>query len=356
MSRGTPQNIGLFTEQELEGIQPTGSPWVISQDDPATVPVPLQTVIVKVDGPYTERDRKLWVFLLHAVFDELGEKPIHSLAVKDINAVFRELGGDHNTRWLWESVRRLAKTTVEWETTFSDERFEQGIAAIFGANLSKKARSQGVLHFFFPPTLIPIIKQPMRFARLRVHFLLQLSGKYAVTLYEILEGFANRRDGECRVSIDDLRVWLKVPENSYPTWKNFRMRVLDPAIKQINDDPLGAGFTVDYTPIRHGRFYKEIVFQITKTAKRIEVDQIVKTRSSNRRAIANAKAQGRPALLPEMIEAAAANTGYTLDMAEVERQFWEFWESKGRPDFKKGVGIAFKGFTDRKYRQLRKRR
>lgn len=270
----------LFTQQELAAIQPTGSPWVISDDDPATVPVPLQTVIVNVDGPYTERDRKLWVFLLHAVFDELETTPVHSIPVRDINAVFREVGGEHSTKWLWESAKRLAKTTVEWETTFGDGRFEQGVSSMFGANLSKKARQMGTLTFNFPPLLIPIIKQPLRFARLRVHFLLSLSGKYAVTLYEILEGFANRRDGRCEVSLDDLRTWLKVPEGSYPTWKNFRLRVLDPAVKQINDDPIGAGFSVEYTPIRDGRFYSTIVFQLTKTDNRHTTEKLMKAKGA----------------------------------------------------------------------------
>ena len=96
------------------------------------------------------------------------------------------------------------------------------------------------LHFWFPEPLIPIIKEPLRFAWLRVHFLIKLSGKYAVTLYEILEGFANRHDGECRVTIEELRCWLKVPDGTYPDWKNFRHRVLRPAIEQINADPASA--------------------------------------------------------------------------------------------------------------------
>src|SRR6266568_4646519 len=53
---------------------PTGNPWLSSPDDPATVPVPLPVIIVSVEGPYTEQDRKLWTFLLHAVWDELGER------------------------------------------------------------------------------------------------------------------------------------------------------------------------------------------------------------------------------------------------------------------------------------------
>jgi plasmid replication initiation protein len=163
-----------------------------------------------------------------------------------------------------------------------------------------------------------------------VHFLLKLPAKYAVTLYEILEGFANRRDGRCAVTIDDLRTWLKVPEGRYPTWKNFRLRALDPAIKLINDDPYGAGFSVEYTPIRKGRFYHEIVFQLTKTAKRIQTDRLIKTNAGNTKKIRDAKAK--------------------------QRQFWAHWENKGKPDFNKGAAVAFKGFVDRKYRQMKQRR
>lgn len=346
------KSLPLFTDEQTHGIQPTGSPWVVNVDDPATVPVPLQTVIMKVEGPYTEKDRKLWTFLLHAVFDELGEKPIHSLSVREINSVFREMGGDHNTKWLWESAKRLAKTTIEFETMMGDERF-LGVAALFGANVPAKAKRGSELHFFFPPNLIPIIKNPMRFARLRVHFMLKLRGKYAVTLYEILEGFANRRDGQCRVSITDLRIWLKVPDGKYKNWKDFRKWVLDPALKQINDDPLGAGFSVEYEPIRKGRFYHEIIFKLEKTKARIATDRTIKNHAKTGRTVREAKAAGRPALLPNMIEKAARETKHFLDMDVVQREFWGHWESTGRPTFKKGVAAAFMGFTKKKYGQLK---
>ncbi len=269
------KTLPLFSNEDVEGIQPTGSPWIVSNDDPATVPVPLQVLITKVEGPYTARDRKLWTFLLHAAFEELGDKPIHSVKVRDVNDMFRKQGGQHETNWIWESAKRLSKTTIEFETIMGDERF-LGVAALFGANVPAKAKRGSELHFFFPPNLIPIIKEPMRFTRLRVHFMMQLSGKYAVTLYEILEGFTNRRDGQCRVTIEELRTWLKVPEQSYQNWKDFRKWVLDPAIKQINDDPLGAGFVVEYEPIRKGRFYNEIIFKLAKTKARIGLDRTIK--------------------------------------------------------------------------------
>lgn len=350
---GNPKSniLPLFGDDDPALIQPTGSAWRINADDPATVPVPLQIVIVNVEGPYTERDRKLWTFLLHAVFDELGEKPLHALSVREINAVFRELGGDHNSQWIWESAKRLTKTTIEWEYTLGDERF-QGISSIFGAVLTKPARASGRLTFHFPPLLIPILKEPLRFARLRVHFLIKLSGKYAVTLYEILEGFANRRDGLCRVTLDELRTWLKVPSGTYPTWKNFRLRVLDPAIAQINDDPLGAGFTVEYEPVRKGRFYEEIVFKITKTDGRKRAEKMLRDRMKAVESTKEAQAAGRPHLRAAAIEKARELTRYTLDMDEMQAQFWAHWEATGRPDFIKGVDAAFIGFCKTKRRQL----
>ncbi|MCU7903279.1 MAG: replication initiation protein [Candidatus Thiodiazotropha sp. (ex Lucinoma aequizonata)] len=204
---------------------------------------------------------------------------------------------------------RLAKTSIEWEYTLGDDRI-RGVGSLFSAEVHKSARAGGRLKFSFPNLLIPIIKEPSRFARLRVHFLLKLSGKYAVTLYEILEGFVNRRDGQCRVTIKELRTWLKVPPDSYPDWKDFKKRVLEPATKQINDDSLGAGFSVAYEPIRKGRFYNEIVFSLTKTPKRIAIDNGVKYQTKLGRGLKEAKQKGRPYLKPTMIQDAAHETKY----------------------------------------------
>lgn len=352
MEKTQEKSLPLFSDEDTEGIQPTGSPWIVSNDDPATVPVPLQVVITKLEGPYTAKDRKLWTFLLHTAFDDLEDKSIHSVKIRDVNEVFRKTGGRHETDWIWESAKRLAKTTIEFETTMGDERF-LGVGALFGANVPAKAKRTSELHFFFPPNLIPIIKEPMRFARLRIHFMMKLSGKYAVTLYEILEGYVNRRDGQCRVTIEELRTWLKVKESSYKNWKDFRKWVLDPAIKQINDDPMGAGFKVDYEPVRKGRFYSEIIFKLEKTEGRKKIEKTQKSNSARGKEKEEAKAKGRPYLRDAGIEKARTETRYQLDMDDMQRQFWAHWESKGRKAFDKGVDAAFIGFCRHKHKQLK---
>jgi Initiator Replication protein len=340
--------LPLFSEAALNQPVPTGSPWDINPVDPATVPVPLQVIIVNVQGPYTEMDRKLWTFLLHAVWDELDETTVrmHELSVSSILSVFRDVAGTHDASWIWQSAKRLAKTTIEFEYTMGDTRC-QGIDNLFGAMLTKEARSSGRLKFYFPPLLVPIIKQPSRFARLRVHFLIQLSGKYAVSLYEILEGFINRKDRMLNVSIDDLRQWLKVPEESYKDWKDFRKWVLDPAVKQINDDPEGAGFSVTYTPHRAGRFYNSITFTMTKTEQRTGIERGVKKKLDLAKRIAGA---GRPVLRSD-VYAKARKAAAGLDIHNAEHEFWAFWEAKGRKELKSPEG-AFINFCKRKAKAL----
>jgi Initiator Replication protein len=246
---------------------PTGNPWVPSPADPATVPVPLPIIIVGVNGPYTERDRKLWMFLLHAFWEELGDKTIHEVPIREINNVFRGFGGEHDTKWIWESAERLTKTIIEWRYTEGDTRYK-GISALFGAVTEESVRDTGVLKFHFPPLLVPILKDPRRFARLRTHFMIELSGKYAVTLYELLESVANKEVPELKASIDELRHWLKVPEGKLTRGPDFRRFVLEPALKQININPIGAGFSVKTSTEKKGKAVKWVTFRVTKTTER----------------------------------------------------------------------------------------
>jgi Initiator Replication protein len=258
---------------------PTGNVWLPTPEDPATIPVPLPVIIVAVEGPYTEQDRKLWTFLLHAVWDDLETQSVHELPVRDINLMFRQLSGRHHSDWIWESAKRLAKTTVEWRVTQGDKRYKKGISALFGAETEEEDRERGVLRFNFPPLLIPILKDPRRFARLRTHFMIELSGKYAVTLYELLESAANKEMPVLKVGVEDLRQWLKVPEGKLHRWQDFRRRVLEPAIQQINERPDGAGFSVKMRPMKEGRAITWVHFEVVKTKEREAIDLKLRDRN-----------------------------------------------------------------------------
>jgi plasmid replication initiation protein len=96
--------------------------------------------------------------------------------------------------------------------------------------------------------------------------------KYAVTLYELLESVVNKNVPELRARVDELRQWLKVPEGKLTRWQDFRRYVLEPAVKQINDNPIGSGFRVRLKLVKEGRAIKWVVFEVLKTKERQALD------------------------------------------------------------------------------------
>jgi hypothetical protein len=256
-------------------VHATGNPWKPDNDNPATVPIPSAVIITKIEGPFTERDRKLWTFLVHAAWDDLGVKPLHEIQVGKIDKVFRELEGGHDgAKWIWESAKRLSKTSIEWEAGPDSERLV-GVSNLMNAITDKSSRGTGRLTYEIPAILVKVIKQPYRFSRIRLHFMMGLSGKYAVTLYELLEGVINLRNPVIELEISKIRQWLKVPGGKLSRYVDLKRFVLEPAVKQINDNPEGAGFTVDMQPIKDRRSVDRVRFTLTKTEARIEEEKLI---------------------------------------------------------------------------------
>src|SRR5271154_4963599 len=277
--------------------KPTGDIWEPSKTHPATVPVPLPVVMVRVDGPFTALDRKLWLLMLHNAWDELDtDKPYHEISVAELLRLFRRFGRtDLGTRGkiklgkveedteaavLWDSVRRLVKTTVEWE----DEEY-QGISALVSeALMNKRYRETGKIYYAFGKGLSKQILAPRAFARLRVHVVLALRSKYAVTLYEILEAYVNRRENTLTVAIDEFRSWLKVPEDAYRDWKDLKRNVVLPAVNEINEHGDEGGFFVSYEGVREGKSFTKIRLTLAKSAERDDRDAVLQGKARRGRA------------------------------------------------------------------------
>ncbi len=337
-----PKTAGTMLRLPLP-VKATGDPWKPDDKAPATVPIPNSVIMTKIEGPYTERDRKLWTFLVHAVWDDLLVKRYHEIPVAKIDKLFRELASGHDGfKWLWESARRLTRTIVEWEEGPDTDRL-QGISNLMNAKTSKSAQETGILWFEIPALLSEVIKQPFRFSRIRLHFMIGLSGKYAVTLYELLESAVNMKNPVLEIELSKLRQYLKVPEGKLPRYVDVKRRIIEPALKQINDNPQGAGFTVTMDAIKEGRAVDRVRFSMTKTGLRIEEENQlnkIKTEALPQKNTPKTALPGLP-LPPSAFEKArAAAPGYDVYYLESE---WREWMKKKNktPENAEAAFIAF---------------
>lgn len=114
----------------------------------------------------------------------------------------------------------------------------------------------------FDPALKPyLLGLKSNFTPYWLENILPMKSGYAIRLYEILKSY--EYIGHCQLSLEELKVRL---EAEYDRWENFKVRVIDKAIEEINE------FTdifVSYKGIKNGYSIAKIDF-IIKSQRRKE--------------------------------------------------------------------------------------
>ena len=100
-----------------------------------------------------------------------------------------------------------------------------------------------------------------QFTKYGLQFALSLSLKYSKRFYEMLSSWKNR--GEYNTSLTDLHDVLQI-KKSYKTWDNFKRKVIEPSIEEINEK---TNLYVSYEVKKTGRKFTHIKFLIKEAIK-----------------------------------------------------------------------------------------
>ena len=130
------------------------------------------------------------------------------------------------------------------------------------------------LEVTFAPDVVPLITRlEKHFTSYQLKQVAQLTSKYAIRLYEFL--IAWRDVGKTPViSLSEFREKLGLDINEYQKMVNFKSRVLEPAIKQINEL---TDIHVKYEQYKTGRSISGLTF----TFKHKKIDSIPSERDPN---------------------------------------------------------------------------
>lgn len=303
---------------------------------PYTLPLTQEVALTRCLGPYTEIDRKLWATLVALAWDDLAKKRVHEVNARDIARLFRDLkGGEHGSAWVMASARRLLASRLDWE----DEEEEGAVSLLAGLRIKKVS---GSIFYAFSDFLIEKLLDNKQFSRLRLHFMIGLSGKYSVTLYMLLESAANMRYPVVEMPLGELRQVLSVPDGKLARWVDLNRFAIEPAVKQINDNALAAGFSVEVQTIMRGRKVERVRFNIAKTEARVIDESAQRVRISHR---AEAPAAARPPAATRLplydVDAALAvirREGAGLDAQAILREF-DQWMIETAQEVKNVMGL-----------------
>ena len=244
-----------------------------------------------------------------------------------------------------EAAYKALKTAVNnlFERQFSfKEETKKGIGVVRSRWVSriKYIDDSAILEITFAPDVVPLITRlEKHFTSYQIQQVTQLTGKYAIRLYELL--IAWREVGKVpQIELSDFRAKLGVEDDEYKAMNHFKSRVLEPSIKQINQH---TDITVNYEQHKRGRTITGFSFKFKQKQKpKFEVkrdpntpDFFVKMTDAQRHLFANKMSE-----MPEMSKYSQGTESYQqfairiADMLLDPEKFKEFYPLLEKLGFK----------------------
>lgn len=181
---------------------------------------------------------------LHDPRKPLPPKGTVTLHAEDFRDVFG-IEGKHVYEALADAAKRLFNRTIRTVYTARGKPAERHVRWVWMADYKK---GEGTVTLGFSPTVAPYLTMlHTEFTRYQLKHVGSLGSFYALRLYEICAQF--RKTGERSISLARLREMFDLGDK-YQRLNNFRQRVLDPSVEEINEQ---TNLTVTVTPERKGR-------------------------------------------------------------------------------------------------------
>lgn len=232
-------------------------------------------------------------------------------------AQLRGEGGRTDNVWLRECLDRLTgiKISGEWR------------GDPWGAVLIAQweiIQGGSMVRVLIPPAGVHALRSPQNFAKIEARAAHSLTG-HGRQLYVLLADKKRLGRPYWTFTLDELRSLMGVADRkSYDRWNNFRARVLDPAIEQVNDY---GTVEVGMTPEKRGRSIHAVTFRWRWK----DPHDAAKTATENERHSTARRRQQNSADAPPMIE----------DRDEAASLWWDGLDENAREKWADQVGRTF---------------
>ena len=147
----------------------------------------------------------------------------------------RPLGKHQSNDQVRESLKRLIKVQVTVHFLGRD-----GLPRTLQTHLfdffdtSDGGGSRATVQYGIPKKLQPILARSNRWGRVRCEVTYAMTSKYAIALYELISLRLNLTRTTESFAIAQFRELLNVPPGAYTRADNFKAKVIDPALLEVN--------------------------------------------------------------------------------------------------------------------------
>lgn len=144
-----------------------------------------------------------------------------------------------NNKTAYTVVKDASKGLFDRYVTYHDKNPKNGKDRSFHCRWVDKIGVEpdsGIVYMRFTSDVVPLITRlESHFTSYEIAEVANLSSTYAIRLYELIIQWRDNNGVTQKYGIDELRQKLGVEPEQYKKMSNFKMRVLEPAIDQINE-------------------------------------------------------------------------------------------------------------------------
>lgn len=203
--------------------------------------------------------RKISNALLYHAYQELMSKEEHEISVKQLCKLISYNGNNHAV--IKEALKELLSTVIEWNVVNDTTGNEDWTASSILASVSLQGP---ICLYSYSPRMKQLLHSPSMFGKINLFIQSRFKSSYGLALYENCVRYRGLHFTKW-FDIDSFRKLMGVPAGKYSIFRDFKRRVLDKSIEEVNSY---SDVIVEPELYRQGRQVVRIRFHLKDRSKK----------------------------------------------------------------------------------------
>ena len=217
--------------------------------------------VIRTNNPEMDKaDSDTFNYLLKRAYHNLDKSSIHEIPVSDLLKFLNHT----SIQRIENSLKKLGSINITIDYTDNDTGAEHSVQTHYLSYDVSKAEN-GILTYAFDPILLKFLWEPKVYARINIFNIRNFKSVYTGKLYEMAALYQNRFHRSWELTVNDLKEFLGVEHNQHARFDNFKSKVIDKSVQEINEV---APYHLDYELIRGGRGGKVIAVRFEIKARK----------------------------------------------------------------------------------------
>ena len=203
--------------------------------------------------------RKITNALLYHAYKELMLKDEHEITVKQLCRLIGYQGNNHSA--IKDAFKGLISTVIEWNVINDETGAENWTASSIIASVSLEGP---LCYYAYSPRMKQLLHSPSMFGKIDLVIQSRFRSSYGLALYENCiryRGLPNTKWFE----MDLFKKLMGVPAGKYDIFRDFKRRVLDKAVEEVNTY---SDLVIESEFLREGRKVLKVRFKLKERAKK----------------------------------------------------------------------------------------